>query len=209
MPFAEPAEIEQLPLNDATIREAYVQHLRRLNERKYMGFAAYSEVEVVRGKARLDLLVTKPGQPLLSGIEIKSDCDSLSRLPDQVKYFGYVCTHMTLVVGQKLLASALKQVPDWWGVVLVAKNPDGSISVQQIRSPSENPKVKAMWVARMLWGMELRELLKALGASRGTSALPRNKLAEKLREVIPLSNLIGLVTQTMANRVDWRKDLLR
>lgn len=207
MPFLEPPKVVPLQLNDATMRKAYVAHLARLNEAAGGSYKVFGEVGVAHGAARLDLLIVKPGQPLFMGVEIKSDVDTLNRLPLQIKQFGKVCTHMTLVVGQKHLIPGMAMIPEWWGLVLVSSNLDGSISLKSIRDPQPNPRPSPMWLARMLWRDELISLLGALGLGKGATGR-HHKLADRLVDAVPLSQLLGIVTQTMVNRQEWLKTLV-
>ena len=56
------------------------------------------------------------------GYEIKSDADTLKRLPQQIVSFNRLFDRMYLVCGSKHLDEALQLIPDWWGVIPVNEN---------------------------------------------------------------------------------------
>jgi hypothetical protein len=97
---------------DAEIRLA----LRNLLEEKYAGWGATvlrDEMGICAGLVRVDLAVIGDE---LSGYEIKSDQDSLVRLPGQVAAYSRVLDRATLVVTEKHLAKATALIPTWWGL---------------------------------------------------------------------------------------------
>src|SRR6266581_699688 len=80
------------------------------------------ELGVCRGTVRIDLAVVNG---TLHGYEIKSDRDSLDRLPGQIDLYGRVLDQATLVVGERHLTDAIQMVPAWWGVLRVVAAPGG------------------------------------------------------------------------------------
>ena len=50
--------------------------------------------------------------------EIKSNENTLRRLPGQIEIYSRTLETVTLVVGNKHLEQALKVIPKWWGVVV-------------------------------------------------------------------------------------------
>lgn len=51
----------------------------------------------------------------MSGYELKSERDTLRRLPAQIDVYSRVLDFATLVVAQKHHDHALPLLPDWWG----------------------------------------------------------------------------------------------
>ena len=66
---------------------------------------------------RIDIAVVNG---ILHGYEIKSDLDTLLRLPKQMNSYNSVFDQITLVVGIQHLYEAFNLIPDHWGV-MVAK----------------------------------------------------------------------------------------
>lgn len=159
-----------------------------------------NEFTVMRGDQRVDVAVIGDD---FHGYEIKSDVDSLKRLPDQAKYFSYCFHRMTLVVGPVLLVGALKLIPDWWGVLLAQRNVEGVVELTELRPAMANPKVNYRWVTRLLWRDELIAILRRLGKYRGASKLKHAKMAEHLRAQVTEPELVQLVSETLLSRTEW------
>ena len=70
------------------------------------------ELGICQGRTGIDIAVVNRE---LHGYEIKSDRDSLRRLPIQVKMYSKVVSKATIVVGYRHLAESLAAIPSWWG----------------------------------------------------------------------------------------------
>lgn len=159
-----------------------------------------NEFTVMRGNHRVDVAVV---DELLEGYEIKSDVDTLKRLPDQAKFFSYCFHRMTLVVGPVLLEGAIKLIPDWWGVLLATRNKKGVVVLKELRPSLPNPKVNYRWVARLLWRDEIIAVLRQIGKYRGASKMNHGKMAEHLRANVTEQELVDFVTSTLLSRTEW------
>jgi hypothetical protein len=74
------------------------------------------EFAVPRPSARIDLAVING---VLAGFEIKSELDTLSRLPRQIASFSCVFERATLVTTARHAVKARTILPDWWGIIVV------------------------------------------------------------------------------------------
>lgn len=101
-------------LNDADIRDKLSVWLAREFAHDD-STVVYHEFVVPRPSARADVAVVN-GK--LSGFEIKSDLDTLARLPQQIPSYNAVFEHVTLVTTATHLQKALARIPAWWGVLL-------------------------------------------------------------------------------------------
>src|SRR5260370_10631670 len=104
--------MKNLLMNDAELRNATRQALLA----QHMGDAEtgiFDELGIQQGLARIDLAVVN-GE--LNGFELKSDRDTLARLPEQAESYGRVFDRVTLVVEERHVRGAVDLVPDWWGV---------------------------------------------------------------------------------------------
>ncbi len=90
------------------------------------------ELPIPRPSARVDVAVVN-GQ--LYGYEIKSDVDTLARLPQQVASFNSVFNQISIVVTRKHLHAVRKLVPAWWGILLFT---NGAFKVH--RNSKTNPQ---------------------------------------------------------------------
>jgi len=161
--------------------------------------AVVDELCIKHGKFRVDLAVVGDR---LEGFEIKSDPDSLRRLPDQAKHFSLVFHRMTLVVGPGHLAQALPLIPKWWGIVLATQTADGA-DISPLRPALANPKPNYRWIVRLLWRAELSDVLKSHGHGRGASKLRYYAVANRLLEVFTPEELTALVCRKLREREAW------
>lgn len=77
------------------------------------------EMGVLNGSSKVDVAVIN-GK--LHGYEIKSERDTLDRLPLQSKYYNTVFDKMTIVCSDKYLKKVETIIPKWWGILEVRKN---------------------------------------------------------------------------------------
>jgi hypothetical protein len=178
---------------EPAIREALAQHLAATLD---PGTALVHELAIKHGAYRVDLCAITHE---LRGYEIKSDQDTLARLPAQAKQFSLVFQRMTLVIGPALLASALAIVPDWWGIWLVTREASGETVFSELRAGGPNPKPNYRWVARLLWRDELTACLKARGV-RGFSKLKYWQVANLVLETLAPEELVAHVAAVLRER---------
>ena len=120
--------------NDKIIRVALRNVLDKdLKEyRAESGYPAeiFEELGVRHGAARIDIAVING---FMHGYEIKSDSDTLERLPGQMNEFNAVFDKMTLVVGKRHLYDAINIIPDWWGIIVAKIDANCKVFFQTIR----------------------------------------------------------------------------
>ncbi len=163
------------------------------------------ELGVCQGLCRVDLAVING---VMTGYEIKSDRDTLERLPQQMKAYSMVLDFVTIVVGTAHLDKAIKLVPNWWGV-MTAKDVSGVVSLEFERQPKKNPNIDPFAVAEFLWREEALEILVERGWERGIKSKPRQVLWQRLVERLELEELQEIVRQTLKSRANWRADLVQ
>jgi|WetSurMetagenome_2_1015567.scaffolds.fasta_scaffold27066_2 hypothetical protein len=159
------------------------------------------ELGINNGSSRVDVALVNG---TIHGFEIKSDCDSLARLPDQIRAFCEVLDRVTLVVGYKLAGAALKMIPNWWGVKLAEQIPTGEIRLAEARSPRNNPQLDKLSIIKFLWREEALELLEEIASIEGFKLKPRKYIYEKLADVAELDVIRSRVRYQLKNRKDWR-----
>lgn len=151
------------------------------------------ELGLSRGQVRVDLAAVSA---VLHGVELKSDCDSLRRLPAQAELYGKVFDYMTLAVGAKHLPRAAALVPRWWGLLQVTES--GRVKV--LRRGRRNAGVDARTLAELLWLEEGLALLEACGAARGMRGKPRRLVWDRLCEVLPAHEIAAAVRLQLCTR---------
>src|SRR5206468_8334904 len=87
---------------------------------------------------------------LSHGYEIKSDRDTLDRLPGQIEAYGAIFERATLVSTSKHLGPAKRLIPKWWGIVEVEPLNDGRSLLHRSREAKINPSLQSRAVASLL-----------------------------------------------------------
>ena len=193
---------------DKTIRTALRNTLNKDIEHYCLNNNAnvdiFEEFSVKHGTERIDFAVING---IMHGYEIKSDRDTLKRLPEQVNEFNKVFDKLTLVVGKHHLLNAINIIPDWWGITLAKINSSQIIYFQAIREAEDNPHQKGISIARLLWKQEALEILKNKNQAKGMRSKPREIVYKKLAEVLNLNDLKKQVMDTLLiSRGDWKSD---
>ena len=145
------------------------------------------ELGLCQGRGRIDLAVV--GEEL-HGYEVKSDFDSLRRLPEQVALYGKVFDRVTLVCGDKHLGGALELVPRWWGVLRAL--PDGrrgGVIFRAVRKGRRNRSREARALAEFIWRGDAAVLLDGVGSLGGLRKSARGYLWDRLSEVLTLDEM--------------------
>lgn len=190
--------------NDFVIRATLHQLL--INEHSYDNDSVViNEFGVCQGLARVDIAVVNGS---INGYEIKSDKDTLERLPLQIKYYSKVFDYMSIVVGRKHLESVCKKVPGWWGVIVAAGEDDTSIELVPYREGFLNEYIDPYSVAQLIWRDEALQILEDYKLQKGFANKPRAIIWDKLAENIPLEELKNYARQCIKSRQNWRVDSL-
>src|SRR5713101_6333616 len=106
------------------------------------------ELGLRHGAGRVDIAVIN-GE--FHGYELKSDRDTLRRLPKQIAVYSSVLDRVTLVVTSHHVAQATQMIPEWWDIVLAESQPADEINFRAIRTGANNPAVSALAIAKLLW----------------------------------------------------------
>jgi len=159
------------------------------------------ELGLRHGASRVDIAVVNG---FLHGYEIKSDADTLERLEGQIATYNAVLDRVTLVVGEKHLSKATIQVPEWWGIKVVAQGPRGGIAFDSARTPAMNPAIDPLALAELLWRPEAIQVLADRGVEPRQLRQPRAALYRTLVEIVSLNELRDLVRQHLKARERWR-----
>ncbi|WP_363316272.1 sce7726 family protein [uncultured Leifsonia sp.] len=142
----------------------------------------------------------------LAGFELKSDFDSLARLPRQMEVYGGVFDFCTLVVTDRHLARARAILRPGWGLAVVRRNKDvpDSLEYKQFRTPRPIRTVHKEALVSLLWRDELVRALDRLHAADGFRSKQRDVLEKRLCSVSDLAQLKSIVTDFLTARQGWR-----
>lgn len=159
------------------------------------------ELALRHGASRVDVAVING---LIHGFELKSDRDTLARLPSQVRIYNSVLDRITLVVGQRHLSKSIQLIPDWWGIDLAARGARGKMELIEIRPARNNPLQDILAVSKLLWREEALTLLEELGKADCVRRKRRAIVYEKLVEVADCDLIRDRVRHLLRNRKNWR-----
>ncbi|MBL0127862.1 MAG: sce7726 family protein [Flavobacteriales bacterium] len=161
------------------------------------------ELGVCQGSVRIDMAVVNGS---LNGYEIKSERDTLERLPQQSVYYSKVFDHVTVVVGPSYFPSVKDVVPTWWGVVVAKPTEGGGPELVQKRKPKKNPSLDPYSIAQLLWREEALEVLHERGLSQGLLSKTRKQIWQTLADYLRLDELRDTVRAKLVSREGWRSD---
>src|SRR5690554_5074540 len=100
-----------MPLSDCDIRPVLKEQL--INTYTGTNTVIVDELPICWGDSRIDIAVINRS---LHGYEIKSDRDTLDRLPRQIELNNKIFDYITLICSCRLVANARKRIPEWWGI---------------------------------------------------------------------------------------------
>lgn len=158
------------------------------------------ELGLCQGVSRVDVAVINGS---LTGFEIKSERDTLVRLPAQQEVYSRTLDFVTLIVNRQHLEAVDKLVPDWWGLQ-EATETDGVVVINTLRAGRENPGVDPYSVAQLLWRDETLDALKEKGLDKGLLSKPRQALWMALASNVEPDELKTIVRTRLKARANWR-----
>lgn len=155
------------------------------------------EMGVWSGTVRIDVAVINGS---LSGYELKSDRDTLDRLPHQRDIYGRVFDYLHLVVGKRHAENAEKLLPEWWGIKIAIANDDGDVALLPHREAAENPTPDSYLIAELLSKEEAVGVLYDTGLAKGWRSKPIRLIHERLAAELPLPELRDRVRGVLKRR---------
>lgn len=159
------------------------------------------ELGLEHGACRVDIAVING---MIHGYELKSDLDTLLRLPQQVEIYSRALDKATLVVGEKHAAAAECLIPSWWGLKISYSGPRGAVHIDTKRAAIMNPDLSPFHVAHLLWRNEAIALLENLDIDRKELRGSRAHLYALLSRHLPVSVLREQVREALKRRTKWR-----
>lgn len=189
------------PLNDQDIRNALTQEISKSQQKAKIIY----ELHIDYGAVRADVVALK--QETISGYEIKSDKDNLTRLKRQIDAYNRVFDKITLVVGKRHIIECVDIVPEWWGIQIAMKEQDDKLHIYSIRKPEKNKQQKNISIARLLWRQEALDILKEQKKDKGVRSKPREHIYERMSTVLSPHEIKNKTTSTLYFRRDWRPNL--
>jgi hypothetical protein len=159
------------------------------------------ELGLASAQARIDVAVING---CVHGYEIKSERDTLERLPDQMAVYARCLEKLTVVCAEKHVRGVKKTVPAWAGIISVRCGPRGAIHFRTERRAKRNPTVAAADVAQILWRDEAAALLQRLGDTANLKRATRDQLYTRLGERLSPADVARYAREIMHARQTWR-----
>ncbi|MFZ1964934.1 MAG: sce7726 family protein [Roseiarcus sp.] len=157
------------------------------------------EMGVWSSSVRIDIAIIN-GE--LTGVELKSDRDTLGRLPLQADLYSRVFDRVELVAGARHVQKAMSFVPDWWKITVATMN-QGCVELADARSGSTNPTPDPYLVAQLLWKDEAIEVLESFGLATGWRSKRIKFLHDRLAAELPFAVLSESVRLALKRRDGW------
>ena len=154
------------------------------------------EMNILNGYVRIDIAVING---LFHGYEIKSDMDTLQRLPRQAEYYSNVFDEMILVTTPKYIEQVQKIIPSWWGI----KYYNTLNELITIRNCSCNNYVDPYSRLTLLWKDELIELLCQYSDKKYKSKT-KFALIDIIIKKVPHDIIIEHTREVIKLRENWR-----
>lgn len=160
------------------------------------------ELGICQGETRADVAVVNGS---LAAFEIKSDRDTLARLPRQIEAYQRVFDIVTVIVGGRYVERIIDAVPDSWGVIQAVPGED-SAELKMIREPEVNGAVDPYSLAQLLWRDEALALLEHRNLADGLRSKPRRILWQAIVDQLSPAELSEAVRAQLKAREGWRSD---
>lgn len=195
-------------MRDAEIRAGLVTMLAQRFART--DSLIIDELALCQGDSLIDIIVVNH---YLHGFEIKSDKDTLDRLPRQREVYDKIIDYMHIVVGPRRVDTIENEIPDWWGIYAADQTSESGVELRPIRKAKINRGVQKEALAQLLWKDEVLNGLKLQGQEKGMKSLRKALLYEELINLYGKKALAEFVRETLKDRiknsVPWRSDALQ
>lgn len=149
------------------------------------------------GPARADLVLLDDD---IKAFEIKSDFDSLDRLPAQIQSYSRVFDEVTLISGPIHLYKASTMIPEWWGLMLGFRSLSGQVELATVRPPSKNPTPDNYALAQLLWREEIDTCISRHFSQERPLRGSRQSICRELAGLADRDLLKSIVVTSLINR---------
>ncbi|CAN5303795.1 hypothetical protein BH23BAC1_BH23BAC1_22590 [soil metagenome] len=160
------------------------------------------EVNLYSGASRIDIAVFNCA---LHAYEIKSDKDTLSRLPSQINYYSKVFEFISVICGSKHYEKIKSLLPSYIGLIVVTKEKK-HFCYKLIRKPKKNSFQQVKWILDLLWKEELKLVIEQLEIVKGLSSKSKKIQIEAAASYLDTETASQYVRDLIKMRQNWRVD---
>ncbi len=186
-------------MRDLDIRRALLVNMKALHSEE-PDTRVVEELGLCQGESRVDIAVVNGS---LSGFEIKSERDTLYRLPGQSNTYSRVFDFVTVVTSVSHLPKVKQIVPPWWGIQ-VARLCGKTVKLHVQRRPKRNKNIQPSALVQLLWRDEALQILEEKGLVDGYRSKSKRLIWSHLAAVLEVSDLQEVVRQKLKARANWR-----
>jgi hypothetical protein len=192
-------------MRDIDIRRELLREMHRRHDGE-LGTLIMPELGLCQGMARVDLAVVNGS---VHGYEIKSEQDTLVRLPGQAEIYSRTLEFVTIVVSPSHAQKVNNAVPSWWGIWTAIEYENG-MTLRPERDSRPNPKIDPFALAQLLWRDEALDALAHRGLDIGMRSKPRSELWRRLGSNLTIEELGDVVRGYLKRRgAAWRVPALQ
>lgn len=137
--------------------------------------------------SRVDLVIVSS---TLHAYEIKSDADSLRRLPLQAYSVSAAFPYASLLCTERHLERAKGMLPWWWGITIGRPEADRVVCVEY-RPARPNPSIDPNAASRLIWRTDALRLLERHQLDYGLWTATRPVLWERIAAQLPLAEIVA------------------
>lgn len=186
-------------MRDLDIRRELLIRVKSLHSGE-QGTRIVEELGLCQGAARIDVAAVNGS---LRGYEIKSERDTLCRLPGQCEAYNKSLDFVTIVACATHLDKIRELVPEWWGI-WSAQDDGQSVHLEIERREQRNPEVNPLAVAQLLWREEALQVLDQWELTAGFRSKTRAQIWQRLVEALTIDELGDSVRARLKARKGWR-----
>ena len=183
-------------MRDIDIREALRVEMRAVHGSD-PDTLILEEMGLCQGIVRVDVAVVNGS---LHGYEIKSERDTLARLPSQAEIYNRVFDFVTIVTARKHERKVADSVPQWWGISIAVPTVSG-LTLHKRRRARQNKQLNPISLVQLLWREETLLALAQLGLAEGLKSKKRDIFSARLAGSVDLTTLSSIVREAVKRRV--------
>lgn len=184
-------------MKDADIREILHTYLKKENK-SIRDTIIVDELDLCSGLSRIDIAVING---VVHGYEIKSEEDTLTRLPQQINYYNKSLEKITIATNLIHLKEVRNYVPKWWGLILVLDNKKNGL--KELRKARKNPSIEKRNMLQLLWKDELFKIAEEYNLEIKRSS-NKGKIQEIISNELELKTISYEVRTALKSRQNWR-----
>lgn len=184
-------------MRDLDIRKVLHSHLDREYE-SIKDTVIVDELSLCSGLSRIDIAVING---VIHGYEIKSEEDTLTRLPIQMNNYNKSLEKISIATNKNHLNKIMQYVPEWWGIILLEDN--NGIELNEIRKAEKNPIVEGISLLHLLWKEELISVAQKYNLKINKSG-NKIKMREKISDALDLETISNEIRDYLKSRQNWK-----